>query len=92
MMSDRTWFTCHICRIECDIRAVAPDWANKPLKICKVCERSYCPYCDSLMRPSGSETHRYATCPECGYDDITVSRAVLHNIDQLNHEAKEHTR
>ena len=98
-MIERTWFTCHICKIECDI-CMQADNENAPgepqpttLLACKVCADSFCKTCDSLYgEPTPTAKQGWtATCPECGeraFFTIDVAR----NITQLNHKIKEQTR
>lgn len=92
----RTWFRCHICKIECDISMQAD---NEPapgephttaFTACKVCADSFCRYCDSLYaQPSPTAMQGWtAVCPECGARDFFTVE-VARNITHLNHKTKE---
>ena len=97
--AERTWFRCHICKIECDISMLAD---NEPApgephssasQACKVCADSFCRYCDSLYaQPSPTAMQGWtAVCPECGARDFFPVE-VARNITHLNHKTKESNR
>lgn len=88
----RSWFKCAECGIECDNSAVAPGYADKPLKICQICDKSYCLVCDSLYpEPAQAPSHGYfAVCAECGYDGY-FDEQVARNIVELNRADSKET-
>ena len=86
----RSWFKCAECGIECDNSAVAPGYEDKPLKICRVCEKSYCGVCDSLYgQPEPTAIQGWtAQCPECGNRDF-FTPDIARNIIHLNHRLRK---
>ncbi len=88
----RSWFKCAECGIECDNSVVAPGYGDKPLKICQICDKSYCPACDSLYpEPTQAPSHGYfAVCAECGHVGY-FNEQVTRNIVELNHADSKET-
>ena len=88
----RSWFKCAECGIECDNDYVAPGYEDKPLKICRVCEQSFCDVCDSLYGQPTPTTRQgwTAQCVECGRRDF-FNDEIARNIAELNHRLRKET-
>lgn len=86
----RSWFKCAECGIECDNSAVAPGYESSTLKICQICDKSYCKVCDSLYdEPTPTPMQGWtARCIECGHRDF-FTPDIARNIVELNHRLRK---
>lgn len=92
----RSWFKCTECGIECDNSVRAPENApgepNKSFEICQICDKSFCPVCDSLYdEPTPTPMQGWmAHCVECGRWDF-FNAEIARNIVELNHRMRKET-
>ena len=88
----RSWFKCAECGIECDNSVLAPGHESSTRKICQVCEKSFCPVCDSLYdQPTPTPGMGWmAHCVECGRWDF-FDTEIARNIVKLNRAERKET-